>query len=134
MEVLLGWATLELDRAADEIARTIGAGHNAVVRPGPDDELLGARTRLLECEPGVRIVLLEPKTEGRIAASLVRFGEGVVAEYVIVEDELERVASRVGKAGLGLSTEADGPFGRQRLVAPGRAWGAHLILAARRER
>lgn len=120
-----GWATVELDRAEREVRQAFARHGHAAARDAPDDDLLAARCRLLEFGRGsFRVVLLEPSAEGRLAASLARFGEGFVALYVVVPD-LARLAPPVG---LELSREGRGPFGRQRLVVGGPAWGAHLLL------
>ena len=74
----IGWATVELDRAAGELA-AIGMFTTAA-----REETLGAvarRTRLGDrARPAA--VLLEPDTEGLLAAALARFGEGVLALYL----------------------------------------------------
>ena len=123
-----GWATVELDRAVQELTASPAS---PTTRDLPDDTLLGACCRLVSLGPGEReLLLLEPSTEGRVAASLARFGEGPVALYVIVPSHQfgEMIRASVG-AGLVFSAEADGPFGRQRLVAGGPRWGAHLCVA-----
>lgn len=125
-----GWATVELERAERELVAgsPVGSvsGHDV-----PGDELLGARCRLVTLGPADReLLLLEPATEGRIAGSLARFGEGPVVVYMILAEglfgELVRAAA---PNGLVLSAEAAGPFGRQRLVIGGTPWGAHLCIA-----
>jgi len=119
-----GWATVELDRAEREVSRAFARHGSALISDAPDDDLLEARCRLLGFGGSFRVVLLEPSAEGRLAATLARFGEGFVALYVVVPD-----LGRFGAAsGLELSREGRGPFGRQRLVAGGPAWGAHLLL------
>jgi hypothetical protein len=125
---ITGWATVELDRAVQELTASPAS---PTTRDLPDDTLLGARCRLVTPGPGGRdLLLLEPATEGRLAASLARFGEGPVALYVLVPSHQfgEVIRASVG-AGLVFSAEADGPFGRQRLVAGGPPWGAHLCVA-----
>ena len=76
--VALGWATVDADRAtaaapldpADAFARL------------PDDRHLGARVRgSLARQPAT--FLLEPSTEGRLAATLARLGEGPAALYLV---------------------------------------------------
>lgn len=127
-ERALGWATVELDRAESEVVHP--RGWTPAVS-APDDVALGARTRVARSPDDAIVVLLEPFTEGRLAASLVRFGEGFVVEYVVVPGrDFGHAVDTVHRAGLVLSTEAAGPFGRQRLVVGGPAWGPHLILAA----
>jgi hypothetical protein len=60
------------------------------------------------------VQVLEPDTEGPLAAALARFGEGLAAIYV-------RPGRRAGGR-----FEAVGPFGPARL-APGPAWGPHVL-------
>ncbi len=119
---ITGWATVELDRAAS------GA---AMAQDLPDDALLGARCRLVTFGAVDReALLLEPATEGRIAASLARFGEGPIAAYVIVAPaRFGDIVRKARAAGLVLSAESAGPFGLQRLVLGGPPWGAHLCVA-----
>jgi hypothetical protein len=121
------WATVELDRADREVI--LQRGWPPAVAAA-DDIALGARTRLATSPDGSEaIVLLEPYTEGRLAASLARFGEGFVAEYLLVGGALD-VAARVAReAGFTLSTVSTGPFGPERLVAGTPPWGPHRILA-----
>ena len=74
----IGWATVELDRAARELQ---GAGpFGTALR----DVVLGASARRspIGKERRPTIALLEPDTEGLLAAALARFGEGVLAIYL----------------------------------------------------
>ena len=132
--VVPGWATVELDRA--EAERDAGAGDDPrgrdrsngerIVEDAPDDELLGARCRLVTDGDRSVELLLEPNTEGRLAASLARFGEGYAAVYLLVDaDDVERARA----AGTVLSAEGRGPFGPERLVVAGSRWGPHIVLA-----
>jgi hypothetical protein len=99
-----GWATVDLDRAATELA------HLVERQPGfgdaPRSELLGARCRVgraVEGEPEW-IVLLEPDTEGRLAGFLARNGEGWAATWSAADaDEVE-------------DPGRPGPFGPERLL------------------
>jgi hypothetical protein len=121
-----GWATVELERAA----RDLGSGTAVQVRDLPDDPLLGARCRVLAAEKGGAILLLEPTTEGRIAASLARYGEGYVATWIrLASDRYDNLVGSARREGLRLSSEAAGPFGRERLVLGGPAWGPHVLVA-----
>jgi hypothetical protein len=117
-ESVEGWATVDLDRAESNIP-------GARSREGLSDELLGARSRWLDLTDGNAALLLEPSTEGRLAASLARFGEGPIALYLRPE---AGAAERAIAAGFALSTEAGGPLGRQRLVLGGPRWGPHVLL------
>lgn len=124
----LGWATVELDRAAGELDGINDPG-------GPpaavgDDPLLGARCRLVAPREGrADVILLEPATEGRIAASLARFGEGPAALYVGAgPGGLAGALEWIRESGGIVSRAADGPFGRSALILGGQAWGPHVVL------
>jgi hypothetical protein len=124
--IIPGWATVELDRADRELV--LPKGWPSAV-PAADDIPLGARTRIARGADGSEaIVLLEPFTEGRLAASLVRFGESFVVEYLLVGNLDHATEIAVGD-GLTLSSLSWGPFGGERLVVGTPAWGPHLILS-----
>jgi hypothetical protein len=125
----VGWATVELDRAEAELAHWL-AGEP----PDPDDDLadphLGARARVRDADglPGGAIVLLEPTTEGRLAASLARDGEGPCALYLWPPGGLDGWVDRAGRRGVTVGVSADGPFGATVLVPIGDAAGPHLLV------
>lgn len=102
----VGWATVELDRATEELAHLLAP--DAAFRDAPSSVLLGARCRIgpAAAPATMRIVLLEPDTEGRLAATLARSGEGWVATWEI-ED------ATVG--GRSVSAARPGPLGLERL-------------------
>jgi hypothetical protein len=116
----IAWATVELDRAATELAAALGLGSGQAFEPGPDEPWLGAFARRARPPRLPWIVLLEPSTEGRLAAFLARRGEGIAAAYVS-----GRVPYPVAR------TLAPGPLGGQRWLA-GDRWGPWLILVERR--
>jgi hypothetical protein len=112
----IGWATVEHERAERELDELLGRG--APVGAGgasgsawaalPRHPVLGARAWLRQGSGGggePALVVLEPDSEGRLAASLARFGEGVAAIYL-----------------------GEGPLGPGRLVPGGASWGPHAIL------
>jgi hypothetical protein len=117
--VALGWATVELDRAASELAAALGTSA-ADFLPAADSELLGARCRVAGgALPGrLSLAILEPATEGRLAATLARVGEGPAAVWLAAEDEI--VA--------GTSAAHEGPFGPERIVLGGPIHGPHRLL------
>lgn len=123
----IGWATVDLERAEEELVERLALQAAARRRPAPPDELLGANCRLLTSGRGREILLLEPSTEGRLASALARFGEGVLAVYLRVAATALPAAHR---AGLSLTAEGAGPVGRQRLVLGGPRWGPHVLLVA----
>lgn len=112
----IGWATVDAERAQRELDDRLGSGeHGAPASwlPLRRDPSLGARAWLrsaVHSSHGLpsgapALVLLEPDTEGRIAASLARFGEGVAVIYL-----------------------GDGPAGAGRLLPGGGMWGPHVVL------
>ena len=115
--VAVGHATLDLDQAVAQ--PNIG---NAA-----DEPLLGARCRIVYSTTGPWVLLLEPSTEGRLAASLARYGQVPVAEYLTIATHDETTVA-AASAGIALSPPAVGPLGNERLVLGNRPWGPHLIL------
>lgn len=98
------WATVDASRAFHELDCLLGdAEWVTEVR----DDLLGAAVWRRDPRPGVHIDLfvVEPDTEGRLAAYLARFGEGVAAVYLA-------------------GTEA----GQDRIVAVNPRWGPYAIV------
>jgi len=126
----VGWATVDADRAEGELRAALAIGAGATVEL-PHAVLLGARCWRLPLD-GDRpaILILEPDTEGRLAASLARMGEGPVAAWLAPGFDDRRLRDRASLVGLILSPIAAGPFGPERLVLGGPAWGPHLLLAA----
>jgi hypothetical protein len=119
----LGWATVELDRAARELTRRIPS--TGPFEPSPGELLLGARCLVgapvaLPARDAIslRLVLLEPSTEGRLAATLARLGEGPAAIWLEL-DELPDAP---------LSRPTEGPFGRERLLLGGPVHGPHRLV------
>lgn len=129
-----GWATVELDRTE----ASFGVGRVPGPSAGPlgtrdtseaqdtRDELLGAFARVIRTGDDREIALLEPFTEGRLAAALARHGEGFVALYLIAD---RGASARARAAGLVLSTAGSGPFGPQRLVVGGARSGPFIVIA-----
>ena len=115
--VAIGWATVESERAVRELGDAFGAGLGAFV-DAPDDGILGARCRIAAGGPAGVIAVLEPATEGRLAETLARLGEGPAVVWFVLE------AAPNDRA----STPADGPFGPERLVARSARAGRHVLL------
>jgi hypothetical protein len=132
----LGWCTVELERAESELDPWLGPRPSGVP-PGVEldagglwtDEHLGARVRLREGDglPGAWMVLLEPSTEGRTAASLARDGEGPCALYLRPSIGLDAWLDAARERGVTASSQRDGPFGVQVLLA-GSPAGPHVIV------
>ena len=98
------WATVDASRAFHELDGLLGdAEWVTEVR----DDLLGAAVWRRDPRPGVHIDLfvVEPDTEGRLAAYLARFGEGVAAVYL-----------------------AGAEAGQDRVVAVNPRWGPFAIV------
>jgi hypothetical protein len=122
----LGWATVELDRAAEELGMWLGDERGPVA----PDPLLGAHTRLYDAGglPGDRVVLLEPSTEGRLAASLARDGEGPAALYLVAAGGLRAWLAAARARGVAVSARRIGPLGSSVLIAGGPTSGPHLVI------
>lgn len=124
-----GWATVELDRAEIEVAMTLAERHDLRdprVEAAPDERLLGARCRLLRYDGDRDMLLLEPSTEGRLAAALARHGEGSLALYLVVD---AGATERARRAGFTVGSVGAGPLGPERLVVAGPRDGPFLVLA-----
>ena len=115
----LGWATVELDRAASELARDLGFSVGAF-RDAVGSEALGARCRVAAgaLPDGGSLVILEPETEGRLAATLARFGEGPAVVWYTT-DEAVTIEAATARAG---------PLGLERLVSGDPVHGPHRFL------
>ena len=127
------WATVDLERALREHGRTateaIAAAAAAIVDPH-----LGARVAVIDAGDGRRLALAEPTTEGRLAATLARSGEGPAGWYLAIRtgDTLEAYRARADGAGLTIGRAETGPFGPSALRLGGPVSGPHLILVERR--
>jgi hypothetical protein len=132
----LGWCTVELERAEAELGPWLGprpAGPPPGIEVDRDgllaDEHLGARALLREGAglPGEWMVLLEPSTEGRTAASLALDGEGPCALYLRPTAGLDAWLDAAREGGVTASGQREGPFGVQVLLA-GAPAGPHVIV------
>ena len=120
--VAVGWATVDLERSMAMAHAKDGSQWETAGRDG----LLGARTaRAVQSRPGsfggVEVVLLEPDTEGLLAATLARFGEGLAVAWFAPDPAGTRSRGR-------RSEIAATPFGPGRLVLGGPRWGPHAIV------
>ncbi len=120
--VARGWATIELERAVGELGGSLVAGTG--FEPAEPSTALGARCLVAPAADGNgTIVLLEPDTEGRIAAFLARHGEGWAATWLdaaVADRDVRLVAT-------GAATP--GPFGPERLE-PGSPSGPFRLQVA----
>lgn len=124
----IAWATVELDRAVAELAKATGVPADRFATAG-DDELLGARCHVARgvLAQGLSLVVLEPATEGRLAATLARHGEGPAAIWLAMADVSEATAA-TRAAGLTLSSARSGPLGIERLLLGGPIHSPHRLL------
>jgi hypothetical protein len=123
----VGWATVDAERVT---AAAAGSSQGRF-EPAPDDVHLGSRSFLLHPRPGSsgpRTLVLEPSTEGRLAATLARVGEGPAVLYLKGgDDRLAAVEAFLRQAGTPASPLRRGPLGRS-ILLPGAAAGPHLIV------
>ncbi len=130
----IGWATVELDRATRELARALGIRGDQAFRAAPRSVALGGACRIA---PGVlpdggSLVVIEPDTEGRLAGSLARLGEGPVAVWIAAEAPATALDD-LRERGFTLAVEQGGPLGGERLIVagPGSLPGRHRLLVVR---
>ncbi len=118
----IGWLTVDLERAAGELARTLGLTPHGFIQAS-GSRLLGARCCVA---PGVlaggrSAVILEPATEGRLAGALARRDEGPLVVWLASSTQPEWPTS----------DPQAGPFGPERLLLDGARWGPFRLLAQR---
>ncbi len=136
----IAWATVELDRAADELREWLDPGGSTGPDSDGEDPHLGARTRPRRSNglPGEVMVLAEPTTEGRLAASLARDGEGPCALYLWPPGGLDGWVHDAHARGVTVTGRRAGPFGASVLVPDRRpeitvaVAGPHVIVVADR--
>lgn len=109
-------ATVDLERAV----AAFGGG----TAPPAEDPLLGARVAAT-ATPGVLVA--EPCTEGLLAATLARHGEGPAVVYVATAVPPTELRSRLLAAGATWRA-GGGPFGPAVLATARARWGPHLVL------
>lgn len=129
----VGWATVELDRAARELEPLLIDG--GAFRRTQASIHLGAYAWLGRVDPtrlpadapspAAWVVLLEPSTEGRLAVTLARRGEGWCATWRLLDpaDGEDRPGSGVARSLL-----RPGPVGDERLLLDGPVWGPHRFV------
>ena len=115
--------------ATVDLERTLADAGWDVARAGTarEDVLLGARIVLVD-EGEATIAVAEPSTEGRLAATLARSGEGIVGRYVAAPAELDEVRRLAAAAGVALSRPEAGPYGSEILVLTASPAGPHVLL------
>lgn len=127
----LGWATVELDRAAAELGQALCVPPGAFVGAA-GTLILGAQCRVAAgiLPDGISLVLLEPITEGRLASTLARRDEGPAVVWLAVDD-LARAVAAVKERGGHTSLARPGPLGDECLILGGPIHGPHLLLVGR---
>jgi hypothetical protein len=108
--IAVGWATVDLDRAISEVLRDLELPLDAFTE-AIGSSALGARGRIARAalDDGTAVAILEPTTEGRLAAILARHGEGPAAVWLVAQGEA------IGDVRL----DRSGPFGPERVVPGG---------------
>jgi hypothetical protein len=119
--IAIGWATVDLHRAAAELAAELGISVAAFL-PAADSVVLGARCSVAYAvlPRGQPLAILEPRTEGRLAGRLARVGEGPAATWS------RAVGTRLGRRQA--AAAQPGPFGSERLLSGGPAQGPYTLL------
>lgn len=108
----IGWATVDAERRIADLG-------TVAFTPVGAEPSLGARAWVGRVG-ALDLVLLEPATEGRLAAALARRGEGLVALYVDGGDPAGDGMTALGRPG--------------RLLPHGRPWGPFVIAVSPEER
>jgi hypothetical protein len=113
-----GWATVELERAERDLGPLLA--DDEMFTDAPRSALLGARCRSGRARPddpvgAAWIVILEPDTEGRLAAFLARHGEG----WAVIWSAPVLAATTGG----GSSAGTPGPLGSEGLAEPSATAG-----------
>ncbi|HEX7473893.1 MAG TPA: hypothetical protein VF323_12480 [Candidatus Limnocylindrales bacterium] len=119
--VAVGWATVDRERF-------VADSRTPPVEALPNDPHLGAFVvRQGTGRPYALVV--EPDTEGRLAASLVRFGEGPAALYLSCgAGGLAAFVGDAGRRGSAVSSVREGPLGPAVVLLGGPAWGPHILV------
>lgn len=110
----IGIASVDAERTTAELRRALELGPGAVANPVHDPRL-GGRGALLAGPEGVALVVLEPDTEGLLAAFLARRGEGPCAAWL---------------TGIGMDTDGSAlmtALGPARVLYAGDRWGPFLL-------
>ena len=100
------WRTVDVERTVKHLGLE--------AEPLAHDEVLGGQGVLVRPPGELPIAILEPFTEGRLAASLARNGEGEAGSYAAPPGGLDEARA----TGVSVGPEAPGPFGRSALFAP----------------
>ena len=118
------WQTVDVERTVAHLGLP--------AEPIADDEVLGARGVLVRPPAEPPLVIVEPSTEGRLAAALARHGEGDAGTYVAP-------AGRHGRRTRRGAPRSSGPVrarsvGRRSSRRPARTAGRRSSSSSRRHR
>jgi hypothetical protein len=132
--VAVGWATIDFDRAIADLSVELALPPGAFAAAA-DDVALGARClvasgALAGSRGPLDLVLLEPSTEGRLAATLARSDEGPAAAW-LATDDLPGATLAWRRAGTTVAAPRDGPLGRASLLLDTPIHGPHRFLVQR---
>jgi hypothetical protein len=120
----VGWATVDRERFV------AGLGIGAVAQL-PDDPHLGAFVVRHGLTRPLALVI-EPATEGRLAATLARSGEGPTAIYLgLGAGGMQRFAAAAHPGGNPVSAVRPGPLGPSGILLGGAVWDPAVVLVAR---
>jgi len=103
-----GWATVDLDRAEEEVGKAVTV--DLRFADADRSRLLGGRCRRALMPGGEWIVLLEPDTEGRLAAFLARHGEGWAVTWETGDAARAGIPGPLGPELLAPDQPVRGPF------------------------
>jgi hypothetical protein len=123
--IAIGWATVDRERFLADL----GSDANEEL---PRDPHLGAfAIRHGTTGSGPQVLVLEPDTEGRLVATLVRNAEGPAAIYFAAHGGLDAFVADAHRRGTPVSSVEPGPFGPSVVLLGGPTWGPHLIVVGR---
>jgi len=106
----VGWATVDTDRSL----RDLVTDGSLTFGPAVSEPALGARARVA-WSGSTAILVLEPSTEGRLAAALARRGEGIACLYVAGPEPTGSTRiTALGRPG--------------RILPHDRPWGPYVLL------
>jgi hypothetical protein len=120
--IAIGWATVDRERFLADL----GSDSNEEL---PRDPHLGAfAIRHGTTGSGPQVLVLEPDTEGRLVATLVRNAEGPAAIYFVALGGLDAFVADARGRGVLVSSVQPGPFGPSVVLLGGPTWGPHLLV------
>ena len=126
--IAIGWATVDLDRAAAGLGAALGLDPEGFVAAASTPSLGGrCRVRADVLAAGLALAILEPETEGRLAATLARHDEGPAAVWLAVANPAA-AAAMLQAAGVAIGGEQPGPFGPERILGGGLTAVPHRLL------